>query len=64
MSHFKIPLNPTFPKGAVFDPKTGKVMGMVTSGVDIFDIPQPMTYALPSEIIAPFVEVITLETER
>lgn len=48
--------------GALFDPKTGKVLGMVTSCVDLNGIPQPMTYALPSEIIAPFVEVITFET--
>lgn len=49
--------------GALFDPKTGKVIGMVTSGVKIRDIPQPMTYAIPSEIIAPFVEVITFKTD-
>lgn len=47
--------------GALFDPKTGGVMGMVTSGVDFGNIPQPMTYALPSEIIAPFAEIITFQ---
>jgi S1-C subfamily serine protease len=50
--------------GAMFDPKTGKVMGMVTSCVHFKGIPQPMTYVVPSEIIAPFVEVITFETKR
>lgn len=45
--------------GAVFDPLTGEVLGMVTSGLDIQKIPQPITYAIPSEIIAPFLEVIT-----
>lgn len=50
--------------GAMFDPKTGKVTGMVTSCVHFKSIPQPMTYVLPSEIIFPFVEVITFETKR
>ncbi|MFQ5863042.1 MAG: serine protease [Candidatus Brocadiales bacterium] len=48
--------------GAVFDPKTGEIMGMVTSGaVDSQGIPLPMTYAIPSEIIAPYVKVITFK---
>ena len=50
--------------GAMFDPKNGKVMGMVTSCVHFKGIAQPMTYVVPSEIIAPFVEVITFETKR
>jgi hypothetical protein len=54
--------------GALFEPKTGKVMGMVTSGVDAIaeniNVPLPMTYSLPSEIIAPFVEVITFKTAQ
>ncbi|TVM03363.1 MAG: serine protease [Candidatus Brocadia sp. WS118] len=49
--------------GAVFDPQTGKILGMVTSCVHSQGgIPQPMSYALPSEIISPFVEVITFNT--
>jgi hypothetical protein len=47
--------------GAVFLPKTGEVVGMITSCVHINDIPQPMSYAIPSEIIAPYVEVITFD---
>jgi len=50
--------------GAVFLPDTGEVVGMITSCVHYQEeIPLPMTYALPSEIIAPFVEVITFETK-
>ncbi len=49
--------------GAVFDPETGRVVGMITSCVHMNGIPQPMSYALPSEIIAPYVEVITFKTE-
>ncbi|MBI5583372.1 MAG: trypsin-like peptidase domain-containing protein, partial [Deltaproteobacteria bacterium] len=49
--------------GAVFNPETGKVMGMITSCVHMNGIPQPMSYAIPSEIIAPYVEVITFETK-
>lgn len=45
--------------GAVFDPITGAVMGMITSCLQIKGIPQPMSYAIPSEIIYPYVEVIT-----
>jgi S1-C subfamily serine protease len=50
--------------GAVFLPNTGEVVGMITSGIDINDIPQPMSYAIPSEILAPYVEVITFETDK
>lgn len=49
--------------GAIFDPETGKVMGMITSCVHMNGIPQPISYAIPSEIIAPYVEVITFETK-
>jgi S1-C subfamily serine protease len=48
--------------GAVFLPETGDVVGMVTSGIHIGEIPMPITYAIPSEVIAPFVEVITYDT--
>ncbi len=49
--------------GAMFDPETGKVMGMITSCVHTNGVPQPMSYAIPSEIIAPYVEVITFKTD-
>ncbi len=49
--------------GAVFLPETGEIVGMITGCVHHNDIPLPMSYAIPSEIIAPFVEVISFETE-
>jgi hypothetical protein len=48
--------------GAVFDQKTGEVIGMVTSCMHVGDIPLPTSYAIPSEIIAPYLEVITFQT--
>jgi len=48
--------------GALLDASTGKLLGIITSGLNINGIPQPMTYALPAEIIKPFVEVITFKT--
>jgi hypothetical protein len=43
--------------GAVFEPRSGRVVGMVTSGIDgLNGAPHPVTYALPSEIIRPFVD--------
>ena len=50
--------------GAVFLPETGEVVGMVTSCVHTNGIPQPMSYAIPSEIIAPYVELVTFTTDR
>ena len=47
----------------MFDPETDKVLGMVTSCLHTEGIPQPMSYALPSEIISPYVEVITFKTK-
>ena len=49
--------------GAVFDPQTGEVLGMITSCVYSNGIPQPISYAIPSEVIAPYVEVITFDTK-
>lgn len=50
--------------GAVFDPSNGEVLGMITSCVYANGIPQPISYALPSEIIWPFVEVISFEKKN
>lgn len=50
--------------GAMIDPKTGKILGMVTSCVHSNEIPQPISYVIPSEIIAPFVEVITFDRKK
>lgn len=49
--------------GAVIEPNTGKVLGMVTSCVHSSNIPQPISYAIPSEIIAPYVKIITFDTK-
>jgi S1-C subfamily serine protease len=48
--------------GAIFDAHSGDVIGMITSCVHANGIPQPISYAIPSEIIAPYVEVITFAT--
>lgn len=47
--------------GAVFDPGTGAVLGMITSCMTSNGVPLPMSYAIPSEVISPFIEVITFE---
>jgi len=53
--------------GAVFDPRTGRVLGMVTSGIQArsaaLRVPLPISYAIPSEVIAPYVETISFETK-
>ena len=49
--------------GAIIEPHTGKIMGMVTSCVHANGIPQPISYAIPSEILAPYVEIITFNTK-
>jgi hypothetical protein len=49
--------------GAVLHPETGQVLGMITSCMMLNDIPLPMSYAIPSEIIAPFIEVISFESK-
>lgn len=50
--------------GAVIEPHTGEIMGMVTSCVHNNGIPQPISYAIPSEIIAPYTESIVLSFKR
>ena len=47
--------------GAVFNPDTGEVLGMITSCMTLNGIPLPMSYAIPSEVKAPFIEVISFE---
>lgn len=47
--------------GAVLDPISGKVLGMVTSGLEENGAMQPVTYAIPSEVIAPFSSNINFE---
>ena len=46
--------------GAVFDPNSGAVVGMIMSGLTgEGGVLHPVTYALPSEIIAPYVQAIS-----
>ena len=48
--------------GAVFDPQTGRVLGMVTSGLEgAAGDPHPVTFAIPSEVIAPFAKIISYD---
>ena len=44
--------------GVVADPKNGQVVGMVVSGLSTEDgtIDLPVTYAIPSEVLQPWVE--------
>lgn len=48
--------------GGVFNPKTGALLGMVTSGLTgpSGDL-HPVTYAIPSEVIAPFASSISFK---
>jgi len=48
--------------GAVFCPRDGRVLGMVTSCVHADAVPQPISYAIPSEVIEPYVNTITFKT--
>lgn len=51
--------------GAMFDPQTGKILGMVTCGLNTQEGSSlPMTYAIPSEIIQPFIEAINLKIDE
>jgi S1-C subfamily serine protease len=47
--------------GVVCDPRTGAVLGMVTSGLTIGEVDLPITYALPSEVLQPFVDAISFD---
>ncbi len=47
--------------GVVCDPRTGAVLGMVTSGVTVKEISLPITYAIPSEVLKPFVDAISFD---
>lgn len=49
--------------GVVCDPRTGAVLGMVTSGLTVGDVSLPITYAIPSEVLRPFADAISFEAE-
>jgi S1-C subfamily serine protease len=51
--------------GAVFDPQSGKLLGMIYASVEgrSGDL-HPVTYAIPSEVMAPFSKAINFDTEQ
>jgi len=48
--------------GVVFNPKNGEVLGMVTTSMHSAALPQPVIYAIPSEILHPYVKGVTFQT--
>lgn len=49
--------------GVVAEPSTGKVLGMVTSGLDRSGVSLPITYAIPSEVLQPWADSISYRTD-
>jgi S1-C subfamily serine protease len=49
--------------GVVCEPRTGKVIGMVTSGLTDAGVALPITYAIPSEVLHPWAESISFKTD-
>ena len=47
--------------GVVCDARSGRVLGMVTSGLMADGISLPITYAIPSEVLRPWVEAISFD---
>ncbi len=47
--------------GVVCDPRSGAVLGMVTSGLTHGEISLPITYALPSEVLRPFADAVSFD---
>lgn len=50
--------------GVVCDPSNGRVLGMVTSGLTDNGVPLPVTYAIPSEVLQPWADAISFDTDR
>lgn len=48
--------------GAVFNPKNGEMLGMVTTSMHAAALPQPVIYAIPSEVLRPYVKAVTFTT--
>jgi hypothetical protein len=59
-----IPVEDGMSGGAVFLPDTGEVIGMITSCLQKNGVSLPRSIAIPSEIIAPYVELVTFTTKR
>lgn len=48
--------------GAMFNPQTGEILGMITEGLDSPNGESlPVTYAIPSEVIKPYIESISFQ---
>jgi hypothetical protein len=47
--------------GVVCEPTTGKVLGMVTSGLTEGSSSLPITYAIPSEVLQPWADAISFD---
>ncbi|EJT04970.1 peptidase S1 and S6, chymotrypsin/Hap [Rhizobium sp. CCGE 510] len=50
--------------GVVCTADTGRVIGMVTSGLSVENVSLPITYAIPSEVLQPWVDAISFVTEE
>ncbi|MGO6982556.1 trypsin-like peptidase domain-containing protein [Rhizobium leguminosarum] len=48
--------------GVVCTADTGRVIGMVTSGLSVESVSLPITYAIPSEVLHPWVDAISFVT--
>ena len=59
-----IPVEGGMSGGAVFLAETGEVIGMVTSCLEKNGVSLPKSIAIPSEIIAPYVESVSFTTQR
>jgi S1-C subfamily serine protease len=59
-----IPVEGGMSGGAVFLAETGEVIGMITSCLEKNGVSLPMSIAIPSEIIAPYVESVSFTTQR
>jgi hypothetical protein len=44
--------------GAVCDADSGRLLGMVTSGLERNGVPMPITYAIPSEVLQPWAAAV------
>jgi S1-C subfamily serine protease len=49
--------------GAVFSPRRGELLGMVTTSMHAAALPQPVVYAIPSEVLRPYVDATSFTTE-
>jgi hypothetical protein len=49
--------------GVVADASSGKVLGMVTSGLTHSGVSLPITYAIPSEVLQPWADSVSYRTD-